>query len=96
MTERSVWQLRCQLGLSRADFARLMAVSWDQVSQWEAGVSAPTSDQRALLTRLGQQSDSYSEKTALRPILEVALKERGLDQIHSSEITLSGKTQLDN
>ena len=80
--------LRGRLGQSRADFARAFAVSLELVYAWENGTEKPTSGQRCYMARLRQHAEEYSDKVALRPALECALRERGVDQIHSSDLTL--------
>lgn len=84
----SLLRLRCGLGMSRADFARVLGVTWELVEAWESGQTEPTREMQLLITRLGQQAESHSERTALRPVLDVALKERRLEQIHASAVTL--------
>ncbi len=84
----SIRHVRCALGQSRADFARIFGVEWELVVAWEAAEAAMTPVQIAQLIRLGQQADAFSEKTMLRPVLEEALRTRKLGQIHESEIRL--------
>lgn len=85
---KDVQHLRCALGQSRADFARVFGVNWEVVMQWELGERTPTLQQLSTLIRLSQQAEAFAEKTMIRPALEVALKERKLDQIHESEVRL--------
>ncbi len=84
-----ITELRSRLGQSRADFARAMGVSLELVYDWQDGRVLPTSAQRSLLARLTQHADEYSDKVAMRPSLELALRDRKVDQIHSSEIVLN-------
>lgn len=81
--------LRLRLGQSRADFARAFDVPLEMIFAWESGAVRPTMGQRSYMVRLGQHAEEYSEKTALRPTLECALRERNIDQIHSSDVTLA-------
>lgn len=80
--------LRGRLGQSRADFARAMSVSLDVIYDWEEGRGEPSASQRSYMARLTQHADEYSDKVALRPSLELALRDRKVDQIHASEIVL--------
>ena len=84
-----ITELRSRLGQSRADFARAMGVSLELVYDWQHGRVSPTAAQRSLLARLTQHADEYSDKVAMRPSLELALRDRKVDQIHSSEIVLN-------
>jgi len=86
---RQILDLRCRLGQSRADFARAFDVSLELVYGWENGSEKPTPGQRCYMARLRQHAEEYSDKTALRPALECALRARGVDQIHSSDLTLA-------
>lgn len=83
--------LRYGLGQSRADFARAMGVDWQTVFEWETGAKTPTPKQVAVMVRLQQQSEAYAERAALRPTMEVELRERHLSQIHSGEIVVDGQ-----
>ncbi|CAN5483483.1 hypothetical protein BH10BDE1_BH10BDE1_24820 [soil metagenome] len=80
--------LRLRLGQSRADFARAFDVSLDLIFSWENGSTKPTIGQRSYMMRLAQHADEYSEKTALRPALECALRDRKIGQIHTDDVTL--------
>lgn len=84
--------LRYSLGQSRADFARTMAVSLETVFAWESGVQIPNSVETSSLIRLHQQSETYAERTALRPAMEIALRDRHLDQIHAADIVINSPT----
>ncbi len=86
---RQISELRGRLGQSRADFARAFSVSLELVYGWESGSEKPSPSQRSYMARLRQHAEEYSEKVALRPALECALRERGVDQIHASDITLA-------
>ncbi len=88
-TGAQITELRGRLGQSRADFARAMGVSLELVYDWQDGRVLPTAPQRSVLARLTQHADEYSDKVAMRPSLELALRDRKLDQIHSSEIVLN-------
>lgn len=88
-TPAQISSLRGRLGQSRADFARVFAVSLETVFGWENGSVKPTLGQRSYMVRLSQHAEEYSEKTALRPMLECALRARKIDQIHSDEIKQS-------
>lgn len=92
LTPSMISNLRYSLGQSRADFARTMTVSLDTVFAWESGASMPNAIETSALIRLHQQSEAYAERTALRPSLEVALRDRHLDQIHAAEIVVGPKT----
>lgn len=85
---RQISELRGRLGQSRADFARAFNVTLDDVYAWEDGSVKPTQGQFSYMARLRQHAEEYSDKTALRPALECALRERKVDQIHTSAITL--------
>ena len=85
---QQITELRGRLGQSRADFARAFGVTLDDVYAWEGGTLKPSKGQLSCMARLHQHADEYSEKTAIRPVLECALRERKVDQIHSSAITL--------
>lgn len=87
-TPAQICDLRCRLGQSRADFARAFGQPLETVYGWESGALKPTVGQRSYMVRLSQHADEYSEKTALRPVLECALKDRNVDQIHSAEVTV--------
>lgn len=86
LTPSMISNLRYSLGQSRADFARTMTVSLETVFAWESGAQLPTAVETSSLVRLRQQSEAYAERTALRPVMEIALRDRHLDQIHSAEI----------
>lgn len=88
MSSQNVRHVRCALGQSRADFARAFGVDWESVLAWESDELVMTPGQVALLIRLRQQADAFSEKTMLRPALEEALRTRKLGQIHESEVRL--------
>jgi DNA-binding XRE family transcriptional regulator len=81
--------LRYSLGQSRADFARTMHVCLETVFAWESGVKVPNAVETSSLIRLQQQSEAYAERTALRPALEIALRERQLDQIHAADVAVN-------
>lgn len=83
-------ELRGRLGQSRADFARAMGVSLELIYGWEKGQEIPSAAQRSNMARLAQHADEYAEKVAMRPSLEMALRDRRVDQIHASEIILNG------
>ncbi len=87
-TPADISELRGRLGQSRADFARAMNCLLEDVYAWEAGRVQPSTSQRSYMARLEQHADEYSDKVALRPSLENACRDRGVDQIHCSEITL--------
>lgn len=87
-TPAAISDLRGRLGQSRADFARAMSVSLEDVYDWEEGCNPPTPAQRSYMARLEQHADEYSNKVAIRPTLETACRDRRVDQIHTSEITL--------
>jgi DNA-binding transcriptional regulator YiaG len=87
-TSAQITELRSRLGQSRADFARAMGVALELVYDWQDGLVRPSPSQRSLMARLAQHADEYSEKVALRPALETALRERKVDQIHASEFVL--------
>lgn len=84
-----ITELRSRLGQSRADFARAMGVPLELVYEWQSGQSSPSLPQRSFMARLVQHADEYSEKVALRPSLETALRERKVDQIHTADVTLN-------
>ncbi|MDZ4081404.1 MAG: hypothetical protein U1E10_00585 [Bdellovibrionales bacterium] len=86
LTPSMISNLRYSLGQSRADFARTMTVSLETVFAWESGAQVPTAVEVSSLVRLRQQSETYAERTALRPVMELALRDRHLDQIHAAEI----------
>ncbi len=86
--------LRYSLGQSRADFARAMSVDLQTVFDWETGATQPTPKQMATMIRLQQQSEAYAERTALRPAMEVELRERHLSQIHSEEVVVESQSRL--
>lgn len=86
--------LRYSLGQSRADFARAMCVDLQTVFDWETGSKLPNSAQVAAMIRLQQQSEAYADRTALRPAMEVELRERHLSQIHSEEIIVDGHSAI--
>ena len=88
-TPAQISDLRLRLGQSRADFARAFDVAVELVFGWENGSTKPTSGQRSYMVRLGQHAEEYSEKTALRPALECALRDRKIGQIHTDDVTLA-------
>jgi DNA-binding XRE family transcriptional regulator len=85
--------LRYSLGQSRADFARAMCVDLQTVFDWENGAKQPDSVQVAAMIRLQQQSEAYAERTALRPAMEVELRDRHLSQIHSEELVVDARQE---
>jgi transcriptional regulator with XRE-family HTH domain len=87
-TPAQISDLRLRLGQSRADFARAFDVALDIVFAWENGSRKPTAGQRSCMVRLWQNAEEYCEKTALRPALECALRERKIGQIHTDDVTL--------
>lgn len=89
LTPSMISDLRYSLGQSRADFARTMRVSLETVFEWESGVKVPNAVETSSLIRLQQQSDAYAERTALRPVMETALRERHLDQIHTADVVVN-------
>lgn len=92
---QQISELRGRLGQSRADFARAFAVSLELVYAWENGSELPTQGQRSYMARLRQHAEEYSEKVALRPSLECALRTRGVDQIHSSDLILAEPSSVE-
>ncbi|MDX9731288.1 MAG: hypothetical protein RBT63_05905 [Bdellovibrionales bacterium] len=68
-----------------------MSVSLQTVYDWESDVAQPTQAQVTTMERLSQQCEAYTEKTALRPALEIELRARRVDQIHVSELTIKGE-----
>jgi hypothetical protein len=86
LTPSMISNLRYSLGQSRADFARIMAVSLETVFAWESGAQVPNAVETSSLIRLHQQSEVYAERTALRPAMEAALRDHHLDQIHSADV----------
>lgn len=85
----AIMDLRCRLGQSRADFARSFGVSLEIIYSWENGQSIPSVLERSCMVRLSQQAEQYSDKTALRPTLECALRDQKVSQIHSDQVTLA-------
>ncbi len=86
LTPSMISGLRYRLGQSRADLARTMSVSLETIFAWESGVTLPNAVETSSLIRLHQQSEAYADRTALRPSMEVALRDRHLDQIHVSDV----------
>jgi DNA-binding XRE family transcriptional regulator len=89
LTPSMISNLRYSLGQSRADFARIMAVSLETIFAWESGAQVPNAVETSSLVRLHQQSEVYADRTALRPAMEIALRDRHLDQIHAADVVIS-------
>ena len=81
-----VRQLRHRLGWSLAEMARCLSTDLETVGRWELGHSPPSSEHRNQLVNIMSQAESNSERIQRRPIAEVAMRERGLCQIHNFDL----------
>ncbi len=79
-------QLRHRLGWSLAELARCLKTDLATVVRWEKGAIPPSNEQRNQLVNIMSQAESNSERVQRRPIAEVAMRERGLCQIHNFDL----------
>lgn len=86
MTPEAVRQIRYRFGWSRAELARTMNCDIALVSAWETGRSQPTAAERAQLVMFYAQVEANSQRVQLRPVAELIMEVRGLDQIDDSQV----------
>lgn len=79
-------QLRYRLGWSRAELARSLGCELSTVHDWEtAGIQADNIHRNRLLLFLNQ-AEMTAENVQRRPVAEVIMNDRGLAQIHETEV----------
>jgi transcriptional regulator with XRE-family HTH domain len=62
MNPNDIAQLRKDMGLSQADFARLFGAHFMTVSKWERGISSPTAYQLGLITEFRRTANLKKEQ----------------------------------
>lgn len=65
-TARKIRQLRTQMGVSQAVFAKLVGVSTVLVQHWEQGVTAPRPTARRLLDEISRDPSRYAARAMRR------------------------------
>ena len=83
---RQLRQLRYRMGWSRAEMARALGCDFTQVTAWESGAAMPDAVYRSRLILFMTQADSNSERIQRRAVAEYVMENRGLDQLHNSEV----------
>lgn len=79
-------QLRYRLGWSRAELARSLGCEVAKVHEWEVSGIAPDSIHRNRLVLFLHQAEMTAENVQRRPVAEVLMNDRGLAQIHETEV----------
>ena len=87
-------QLRYRLGWSMAEMARCLKLDLATVHGWESGEAVPNGEQRNLIMNIMSQSEAAAEQVQRRPIAEVAMRERGLSQIHNLDLVETIEAKL--
>jgi putative transcriptional regulator len=67
-TSRRIRQLRQRFGMSRAIFARVLAVSPVTLQKWEQGTKSPSPQSRRLLETVEEHRDMFAERLTIRPL----------------------------
>jgi transcriptional regulator with XRE-family HTH domain len=62
MNPADIVQLRKDMGLSQADFARLFDAHFMTVSKWERGVSSPSAYQQGLMHQFRMAANTKKEQ----------------------------------
>ncbi|MCM2282600.1 MAG: hypothetical protein NDI61_12220 [Bdellovibrionaceae bacterium] len=85
-TATELRQLRYRLGWSRAELAHSLGCELAVILDWEAsGVPADCVHRNRLLLFM-HQTEMIAENVQRRPVAEVIMKERGLAQIHETDV----------
>ena len=84
--EGSIRELRLRMGWSRADIARRLGCSSEDVKMFEQGERTPESHMKSELEFLLRQADACSDEVRLTPSAENKCAQNALQQVDFSRI----------